>query len=83
MDTKPKGILGSFFESLFDGSINRAEDSGAPGPAKKQTVLDEILDFFGISGMIRFLVEWLIGRVIDMIVGEKNDSGEFTHGGDA
>jgi len=79
MDTKPKGILGGFFENLFDSSINKAEDSGKPGPAKKQTVIDEILNFFGVGGIFRYLFEWLIGQVIDMIVGEKNDSGEFTH----
>ena len=79
MDIKPKGILSGFFESLFDSSIIKAEDTGMQGPAKKQTVLDGILSFFGVSGMIRYLVEWLIGRVIDMIVGEKNESGEFPH----
>ncbi|GAG05007.1 unnamed protein product, partial [marine sediment metagenome] len=49
------------------------------GPEKRQTVLEEILDFLGVSGLIRYAITWMVGFIIDIIVGEKNASGEFTH----
>lgn len=77
------GMIGGVFEKLsrdqFNDSINKAETSNKPGPEKKQTVLNELLDFLGVSGLLRLAITWVVGFVIDTIVGEKNASGEFTH----
>jgi len=74
----PKGIVG-MISGWFDNQINKAEESGAPGAAKKQTVIGSLLDLLGVTGILRSIIEWAVSLIIDALVSRKNDSGEFTH----
>jgi len=76
-----KGII-AWVSNWFDNAINTAEGTGMPGPEKKQSVLDRLFELLEIGGALKGIIEWAMGLIIDALVRRKNDTGEFTHGGE-
>ena len=73
-----------YIDWLID--LCEAVNKSTPGPEKKAIVIDgleHVLSIFMEDGLLRKAIMFAATWVIDQIVQFKNDSGQFTHGGDA